>query len=179
MGERNEDMPGPRWRAMTPGDVPGAIAVADVVHPGFPEGPAMYLDRIALFGAGCLVLASEGRVLGYALAYPARYPEPVALDRVLGALPADADALYVHDVALLPEARGGGRSREAVERLLALAEPFGRAMLVSVYGTAPFWSRFGFREDGAASAGKLASYGPDAVFMSRRGNGLPANVAGS
>ena len=42
-------------------------------------------------------------------------------------------------------------------------------MLVSVYGTAPFWARHGFRaEGGEATAAKLDAYGPTAVYMVRR-----------
>ena len=152
---------------MVDGDIAGAMAVAERVHPNFPEGPAMYRDRIALFPDGCLVAEVGGDIAGYALAYPARFPSPPPLDTVLGGLEAGADALYLHDIAILPEHRGSGLSTEAVSRLLALAEPFGLAMLVSVYGTGSFWARRGFAEE-AIPPGKLASYGADAVFMVRR-----------
>lgn len=163
---------------MTPDDLPRVIALADRVHPTFPEGEAMYRDRMVLFGEGCLVLAAGEAIGGYAVAYPARDGAPPPLDTVLGALPANADTLYIHDVALAPEARGAGRSDEAVHRLLALAAPLRRAMLVSVYGTAPFWRRFGFREVEAAP-GKLESYGADAVMMAWIAADLPSDMAGS
>ncbi|MBB3997007.1 GNAT family N-acetyltransferase [Aureimonas pseudogalii] len=164
-----EGLPMVRWRAMTEADLVGVIALADRVHPDFPEGEAMYRDRMRLFPGGCLVLADDaGAIVGYAVAYPARLGSPPPLDTVLGRLPNEADALYLHDVALAPEWRGGGRSGEGIARLLALAAAFPAAMLVSVYGTAPFWARHGFRAvDGEAMAAKLRAYGPTAVYMVR------------
>ncbi|ALN72322.1 GNAT family N-acetyltransferase [Aureimonas sp. AU20] len=169
-------LPRPLWRAMAAADVPGAIAVADVVHPSFPEGPAMYLDRIALFPEGCLALETEaGAICGYAMAYPAALGAPPPLDTALGALEPGADALYLHDVALLPALRGRGLAEPAITGLLSLADRRSHpAMLVSVYGTAPYWRRFGFRPAGETIApAKLASYGEGAVYMVR-----PAFVLG-
>ncbi len=164
------DGQGGRWRPMTARDVPGAMAVADIVHPTFPEGEAMYHDRLALFPEGCHVLADEtDGVVGYALAYPARLGAPPPLDTALGALPEGADALYLHDVALLPAFRGRKLAEQAIGQVLALAERSGLAlMLVSVYGTAPYWSRFGFVvPDDKLPPAKLASYGEGAVYMIR------------
>lgn len=159
---------GARWRSMRPGDVAGAMAVADIVHPAFPEGAAMYESRIRLFPEGCRVLADAmDGIAGYALAYPARLGFPVALDTVLDRLPEAADALYLHDIAIRADRRGQGHAEEAIGDILLLAEERKlKVMLVSVYGTAPFWERFGFRRE-TLSAGKLASYGEGAVYMVR------------
>ncbi|WP_062206874.1 hypothetical protein [Aureimonas sp. AU12] len=161
------------WRAMTVADLPAVMAIADRVHPAFPEGEATILDRLALFPQGCLVLEAVGRsgpsgIGGYAIAYPAPLFAPPPLDTVLGTLPALADSLYVHDVALLPDWRGGGRSDAGIRLLLDLADAFPAAMLVSVYGTAPFWGRYGFVPNADPRLGdKLATYGEGAVFMVR------------
>ncbi|RIY00302.1 GNAT family N-acetyltransferase [Aureimonas flava] len=154
---------------MAAGDAPAVVALADRVHPTFHEDAAVFVDRQRLFPAGSLVLPGPaGTLAAYAVAYPVRRFAPPPLDTVLGALPPDADALYIHDVALAPEWRGRGLAEPAIRRLLAAAAPLGAATLVSVYGTWPFWARFGFRRvDDPALAPKLASYGADAVFMLR------------
>lgn len=157
------------WRGMAPGDTAAVVALADRVHPTFHEDEAVFRDRLALFPDGSLVLpAPGGGLAAYCIAYPVRRFAPPPLDTMLGRLPEDADALYIHDVAVAPEWRGRGLAEPAIARLLALAEPFGTAVLVSVYGTPPFWARHGFRPvEDAALAPKLASYGEDAVFMLR------------
>ena len=60
-------------------------------------------------------------MLGYAVSHPGRLGRPPALDSRLGELPSDADCLYLHDVALLPEARGLGLGESLVDLLRALA----------------------------------------------------------
>ncbi len=153
---------------MRAADVPAVMRLADVVHPTFFEGASVFHDRLALFPEGQWVLPGPGLELaGYAVSYPARLGAPPTLDTVLGALPEDADSLYIHDVALHPAFRGRRLAEPVIARLLRLAG--GRpAMLVSVYGTAPFWARFGFCErQGERIAAKLASFGAGAVFMTR------------
>lgn len=161
-------MPRPAWREMRAGDIRAALRVADRVHPDLPEGRAVFEDRMALFAPGCLVLDGGRRILGYALSHPWILGEPPALDTCLGTLPSEADTYYIHDVALAPEARGTGAAASGVERLLALAGAYPTASLVSVHGTASFWSRFGFAEAGGAlPSGKLAAYGLGATYMVR------------
>ncbi|HSV30221.1 MAG TPA: GNAT family N-acetyltransferase, partial [Candidatus Omnitrophota bacterium] len=93
---------------MTPADLDAVMALADDIHADHPEGRAVFADRLALFAAGCAVLETGGRILGYCVAHPIRQGHPAPLDSVLGALAADADCLHLHDLALLPEARGAG-----------------------------------------------------------------------
>ncbi len=50
----------PLWRAMTPGDLPAVLAIADVVHPDYPEDAAIFAERLALYPAGCRVLERDG-----------------------------------------------------------------------------------------------------------------------
>ena len=171
-GETAAGVIAPRWRPMRPGDLAGVVALADAIHPDLPEDLAVFADRLALFPEGCHVLAPEtltgDTLLGYVVAHPWAGNDPPKLNTVLGALPAVPDALLIHDVALAPGARGQGAAAAIVARLLALAEAYPRAMLVSVYGTAPFWSRFGFRDATALlPPAALAAYGEDARLMVR------------
>ncbi|KAK1835864.1 acyl-CoA N-acyltransferase [Podospora conica] len=165
----------PTWRPTTPSDIPHVLRVADLSHPTLPESASVFAERACLFPAGSLVLASDSdptKIHGYAVSHPIRHGEPPALDSLLGEIAADADAYYIHDVAVLPEMRGRGYAAEAVERLLKVAgeKGFSTTCLVSVYGTGRFWERFGFdRLDVDEEVqGKVGGYGDDAVYMVRR-----------
>lgn len=158
------------WRAMTSADLPAVTALAAVIHVDHPEDDAVFAERLALFPAGCLVLGDAGVVAGYVLAHPWRRLAPPALNTRLGALPADPDCLYLHDIALAPAARGRGAAAGALARLVALArESRLRCIaLVAIAGTAPFWTRQGFVPvDEPSLAAKLAGYGAGARLMQR------------
>jgi GNAT superfamily N-acetyltransferase len=141
------------------------------VHPGLPERHGVLAEKIALFPAGCFVLTDARRIVGYALSHPWRLHRVPPLDTFLDGLPADADCLYVHDIALLAPARGRGRGPAVMRRLERLAARQGYAWLaiVSVYDTHPLWQRLGFgvrREPGIAR--QLSSYGATARYMVKR-----------
>jgi GNAT superfamily N-acetyltransferase len=158
------------WRSMVAADLVAVERIAEIVHPAYPESEEVPMERLALFPAGCLIAESPvGAVLGYAVSHPSRLGRPPALDSRLGVLPADADCLYLHDVALLPEARGLGLGDSLVVLLRALAARSGLALLAltAVNRSAPYWRRRGFLDhsgDGVLAA-KLTSYGDDAVYM--------------
>lgn len=158
-----------QWRAMRSADLSAVAGLADRIHPLLPEDAAIFADRLRLYPQGCLVLDDGGGgCLGYAVGHPWTEGAPPKLDTPLGALPQPADCFYIHDVAVAPEARGHGSAAPAVDRLLELAEGYRCAALVSVYATAPFWSRFGFAEAaGRLPPGALACYGTDARYMVR------------
>ena len=157
-----------RWRPMTAADLPAVQAIADLVHVAHPERSEVFAERLRLASEDCFVwIDADAGVLGYAVSHPWRGTPP-ALDTLLGALPAGATTLHVHDIALLPSARGRGASRDILALLLAQARGRGLAglSLVAVNETAPLWRSFGFRETVEdASAAALASYGTDAVAM--------------
>jgi ribosomal protein S18 acetylase RimI-like enzyme len=158
------------WRAMAVADLPTVMAVATAVHPDYPEGEAVFAERLALHPSGCLVLAGGEGLGGYVLSHPWRLGQVPALDSLLGALPDDADTYYIHDLALLPTARGGGAASACVDKLAAHARAcgFARIALVAVGNSAGFWRRQGFREaHDEALARKLASYDDAARYMVR------------
>ncbi|MET3512657.1 GNAT superfamily N-acetyltransferase [Pseudacidovorax sp. 1753] len=152
-------------------DLPAVLQIAAEVHPGYPEGEAVFAERLALFGGGCLCLATPGGVLaGYVLSHPWQADAPPALDTLLQRLPVPAPAYYLHDMALLPAARGLGAAGRAMPLLAAQAVAAGcREMaLVAVNGSAGFWARQGFEvREVPALAAKLASYDAAARFMVR------------
>ncbi|KAK4159277.1 acyl-CoA N-acyltransferase [Cladorrhinum sp. PSN259] len=161
------------WRNMSVSDINGVSLLADQVHSALPESDQVYKERLALFPEGCLVLADDSNVIcGYTISHPIRHQCPPALGSMLGKISPDANQFYIHDVVVSPSLRGKGMAKEAIDRMLALAEGRGyaTACLISVYGTRPFWARFGFVPE-AVDEGfreKLKGYGDDAVYMIRR-----------
>jgi ribosomal protein S18 acetylase RimI-like enzyme len=159
---------------MSVGDVQSLLRVADEIHPGLPESDYVFAERVKLFPEGCFVLVEVGNesdeICGYAISHPIRHRQPPALDSLLGGIPPDADRYYIHDLAILPKFRGGGLAAECISQLFEVAKRYPSTCLVSVYGTAPFWGRFGFAAEPVDEAllGKLREYGADAAYLSRR-----------
>ena len=155
---------------MTRADTPGLMSIAAVAHPSYPENEAVFAERLFLFPAGCRALVGvDGRLHGYVVSHPWRDATPVPLNTLLAALPPRPTTLYLHDLALLPTARGTGAADEVVRWLIELARGQGllSASLVSVSGSVGFWERHGFKASGAVASGDLQGYGDDAVFMVR------------
>lgn len=157
------------WRPMRTADLAAVSRAAAEIHPGYPEADAVFAERLELCPEGCRVLDDDGALAGYALTHPWRYGSPPKLDTLLGAIPADADTWYLHDVALLPAARGRGASAAIVELVVACARARGLASLslVAVNDSRPIWEARGFAV-AADAAPDLSSYGGVAWFMSRR-----------
>ncbi|MBE9606052.1 GNAT family N-acetyltransferase [Acetobacteraceae bacterium H6797] len=156
------------WRPLTAPDLPAVEAIAEVVHPDFPEDPAVFAERLSLFPAGCLLLHGPQGPAGYSITHPWHLGRPPALDILIGAIPTDADSFYIHDLALIPDARGTGAGGRAVAQFAALARSEGlpSMSLIAVNGSAPFWESQGFAT-APLDATKLASYGEAARYMTR------------
>jgi len=155
---------------MTPQDLSQVQALADTIHVGHPEDPEVLAERQRLYPRGCFMLVEDGRAIGYALTHPWRFAEPPLLNRLLGAIPSPATTYYIHDVALMPEARGKGYAAQIIDRLVAHAREavFDNLSLVAVNRSQVFWEKAGFRVVAIPGLGaKLASYGPDAALMVR------------
>lgn len=153
------------WAPMGADDVPAVMDIAARLHPGLPERRDVFDERRRLFPDGCRVYANAaGAVAGYGVAYPWRLHTIPKLDAFIGALPAAPDCLFVHDVALLPEARGHGGAEDFIGLMRGVVRTQGLAALacVSVYGTDVFWSRLGFA---AVACDEVGGYGDTAKYM--------------
>lgn len=162
---------GVMWRAATAADIGDILAIQVGAHPLMQERAEVFLDKLALFPAGCRVLASSTGVVGYAIAHLWKLGDIPKLDTVIGTALADPNCVYIHDVALRPEARRNGAARAFAEEMAELARRQGLAALalVSVYGTVPIWQACHFRVvDDPMLAGRLAPYGEAARYMVRR-----------
>lgn len=160
----------PSWRPARISDVGAIVAIAARLHPDLPERPEVLAEKVQLYPAGCRVLVAGDTIGGYGLAYPWKQHQIPPLDGLLERLPENADCLYVHDVAVLPDRRGGV-TREYIAAVAELARASGVTMLalVSVYATRPLWEHLGFRPVTADAAlrAMLASYGEGATYMLR------------
>lgn len=157
-----------RWRPLLPSDIATVSAIARIVHPEFPEDDAVFADRQAIAPDACLLLEIDGTPTGYILAHPWRLGTLPALNTVLGAIPDHPDTLYIHDLALLPLARGTGAARHCVEIVSRVAEQFGAMSLVAVNNSVPFWTAMGFAAQPQPQlSSKLATYSADACYMIR------------
>nr|WP_314122160.1 GNAT family N-acetyltransferase [uncultured Brevundimonas sp.] len=156
---------------MRPDDIEAVVAVARVSFPDHFEDQACFENRLALYPRGCFVLADGAApAMGYLIAYPWKAEGAPPLNTVIEGLPAAPDLIYLHDLALHPDARGGGVTGGIIERLAEQAAEDGwpAVALVAVNDAVGFWSRHGFVEQPAeAMAAKLASYGSDARYMVR------------
>ena len=152
------------WRGMAVADLPAVEALAASMHPHHPEAAAVFAERLSLAPQGCWVLAGPAGLAGYALSHPWTGTTAPPLDTLLGALPARPGAWHIHDIALLPEARGAGHAAAILRHLLAIL-PW--ATLVAIPGTGAYWTRQGFADATVADAPALASYGAGARFMAR------------
>ena len=159
------------WRPMTEAEIDGVVTVARQSFPDHFESRECFENRLAICPAMSFVLAdADDAVRGYLFAYPWKGETAPPLNTLIEAIPADADRVYLHDLALDPEVRGGGHTRAIVERLIdkARAEGWTTMALVAVNDATAFWQRMGFQPvTSPALAEKLASYGDDARYMVR------------
>lgn len=159
------------WRPMMVADLDGVVAVARASFPDHFESRACFENRLMLSSAMSFVLAeTDEAVRGYLFAYPWRGETAPALNTLIEAIPRDADRIYLHDLALDPDVRGGGHTRAIVERLVdqARAEGWETMGLVAVNDATGFWQRMGFQAVTSPElSAKLASYGDDACYMVR------------
>ncbi len=166
MGERRDQLAG--WRPAAAADLAEVERIGNAIHVSLQERPEVFANKLALFPQGCFVLARNGSVAGYGIAHPWGLGTVPALDTCVAALPPSPACLYIHDVVVLPAARGQGATGVLVDVFEAVARQHGlpSLALVSVYGTYPFWERFGFQITAEpALADKLKSYGATARYM--------------
>lgn len=153
---------------MTAADLPRVVEIAAEVHPGYPEDTEVLIDRLRLYPHGCHALVQSGSVNGYVISHPWRDGDPPALNTLLSKLPAAPTTYYIHDLALLPDARRSGAANAIVVALLdhARQENFTTVTLVAVNNSGRFWRKHGFEVvHDEALAGKITSYGEGARAM--------------
>ncbi len=160
-----------RWRAMHQEDLVAVNQIAAVVHPDYPESPAVFAERLRLFARGCWIAADAQDVVhGYAISHPALLGQPPALNCLLQQLPAAPACLYLHDVALNEQARGYGLGSALLTLLRVQARQLSMAQLAltAVNGSTAYWQQLGFHEYQGADvslAARITSYAAAARYL--------------
>ena len=160
------------WQPLLLSDVDDVNAIACSIHPDLPERPEVFAEKLRLFPQGCRKLVGGRRIAGYGISHPWVLRAVPPLDKFLHCLPDRPQCLFIHDVAVLPDARGKGAAAEFVLYVkgIARSRSIPSVALVSVYDTDALWKGLGFHvvQDPELET-KLASYGPAAKYMMWQG----------
>ena len=160
-------------RPMLPTDIPSVVHLqAQCYLPDNIESGTVIRARLASAPDTAWVAERDGAVCAYLVGYRSRLGQVGALGD--GFEPAtDPNCLYLHDLAVGPQARGLGLGPLLVAYALAQAvrEGLAWAALVSVQGSQAFWRQQGFtamRLDDRDPLQALASYaGGQACYMTQ------------
>jgi predicted N-acetyltransferase YhbS len=157
-------------RTMAEADIPAVLAIQSVCYTAVtPESDASLHAKLSASQSTCFIASLEGAAVGYLIALPWELSNPPALNAETCRLPLAPDCLYLHDLAVAPDARRSGAARALVEACLAQMRRLGldRASLVAVQNSVPYWERYGFRAvpPSAPLQAKLATYGTGVAYM--------------
>jgi ribosomal protein S18 acetylase RimI-like enzyme len=135
-----------------------------------PESLESLQAKILASPSTCLIADSSEGAVGYLIAVPIIYPHLPTLNAPTFELSADADTLYIHDLAIDNAGRGKGVAQALVGASFDAAKSSGlsRACLVAIQNSQKFWEQFGFEtvaEPADELKPKLASYGAVAQLM--------------
>ena len=139
---------------------------------GFVEDGALIARRLAAAPHTGWVVEHEGGVRAYLAGYPSMAGKLTPLHGEFE-VAAQADSLYLHDLAVHPDASGLKLGPLLVRHAWAHALEAGlrHSTLVSVQASVGFWERQGYaatEPDGAGQQARLATYPGESVYMIRR-----------
>ena len=159
-------------RSMAAADLPAVLAIQALCYTELtPESRESLHAKLSASQSTCLIASLDGHPAGYLIALPWEFSNPPALDAQTCRLPPSPDCLYLHDLAVAPGARGSGAGRALVDRFLTQLKRsgLGRASLVAVQDSAPYWERHGFRVVPPSEPMRawLSTYGRCAQYMGR------------
>lgn len=163
----------PLVRPMQRPDLASVISIQHQCYaPAFHEPVEAFESKWAASPDTCWVAQYLGQVCAYLVCLPVQGQALPALHARAFQRSAQPNWLYVHDLAIGPVARGAGLASQLIGQALDQARNMGltQAGLIAVQDSASFWRKFGFVEDASGhlvTPGKLASFGPDALFMSQ------------
>jgi GNAT superfamily N-acetyltransferase len=168
---RDRSEPAFVWREANASDLAEIGRLARQLHPGYPERPETFAEKRRLSPSTHFVVSRGGTELaGYACAFPWSARDIPPLDTLLEELPAAPEVLYIHDVALLAEARGKRLTEVLLAKLVAAAASHGlqALALTAVGGAERVWRRHGFLPESAdmKMRTQLRAYAP-AIYMMR------------
>lgn len=161
-------------RAMQEDDLPTVLAIQSCCYDSTKlESYQSFSVKRKAAPTTCFMALVAGRPAGYLVAVPSVTGSPPPLNSPDFALPSHADALYLHDLAVAPVARGTGVAVALIGAYFQAAEQskVQMACLTAVNGSGAFWERYGFQSMahvGSHSSASIATYGEGAQYMGRR-----------
>jgi len=159
-------------RALTAADLSDLLHIQLACYGAdYAESGEVFARRLASAANCSLALEQGGRVRAYLAAYRSRMAKITPLHGDFEAVE-QADTLYLHDMAVHPDAAGQGLARALLAPLWdrARAEGLRHTALVSVQGSRGYWERHGYAVQALANPlqqQRLDSYGDGALYMVR------------
>lgn len=160
-------------RAMRADDLDAVLAIQLACYgAGFVEDGVLIARRLATAPRTGWVAEHGGGVQAYLAGYPSVVGKLTPLHGEFEVAP-DADSLYLHDLAVHPEASGLGLGPRLVRHAWAHALQAGwrHSTLVSVQASVGFWERQGYvtaQPAGTDQQARLATYPGASAYMARR-----------
>ncbi len=157
-------------RPMGLDDMPDVLAIQAACYTAIrPESRTSLHAKLAASPSTCFVATCAGDTVAYLFALPWEFSNPPPLDAPSCRLPPEPDCLYLHDLAVWPAARSAGAGRALVETMLHRFRELGlgRACLIAIQDSGPYWERYGFRAVPAAGSlrARLSTYGEGVQYM--------------
>jgi len=168
--------PCPIIRPMQRSDLPAILSIQKMVYQScFHEDFVAFQSKYTVSGDTCFLAEYNGKAAGYVFSLPICGYDLPPLNVEIAALPTNPDRLYLHDMALLPEARGQGLAAGLLQEVIRAARKrhLEHIVLIAVQNSAAFWNSHGFESNPTATGklqAKLVSYGPEALYMEQRIN---------
>lgn len=157
-------------RTMQEDDIPAVLSIQkEAYSPQLQEDEAVIRSRLAACPQLAWIAEDAEGVCAYLFAYHSCVGKVTPLDGEFQRH-AEADCLYLHDLAVSPRAGGRGIGQALVRKKLeqAKAHQLRYSALVSVQDSEAFWSRLGYAAHTQLEqpqASNLASYRIPAVYM--------------
>ena len=133
------------------------------------ESADSFAAKISARPSFCFIAEQHGVAQAYVVALPWIFGKTLELDSASYVAPANADCIYIHDVAVCPAARSSGVAGLLLDTVLDAAgkSNFNQVCLVAVQGAMLYWQRHGFEIAvlGEEAQQKLIRYGDGARYM--------------
>ncbi|MFG6466172.1 GNAT family N-acetyltransferase [Roseateles sp. BYS87W] len=160
---------------MTPADLDAVVALQQRCYGvAYWESREAFAAKLAAAaGQACCWVAEQGaQLMAYAVSLPVASGEVPRLHAPTVNAAARPAQLYLHDLAVAPEARAHGLAGALLARVAQAAHAQGLSTLalVAVQGSVPYWRRHGFTPADpvpAAAADALMSFGSQACYLVR------------
>ena len=152
-------------RALYVADLPAVLTIQCAAYGAeYRESAAVLGRKLELAPGGSWLAEVGGAAVGYVFAHPWGGVAAPPLHVPLDALPVRAERGFIHDLAVLPGARGLGVAAMLFSRVREWsgAASHRDIRLVALVDAVPFWKRHGFS---ALSARLPPGYGDGACLM--------------